>query len=193
MNSNNDATTDFYNDLVLATAVRLIKENGYTTTLEIKNELRDRHATIDVGPITFRPNFTQNIVSDAMIVLADNSFFSWNDNGTYRSYYLNTVEFGEQEDDVSSSVNVSQYKALETINDLEKGDEITITFTKHDGAIRTIVGTVYSPNIGFGHMLVYDIELPDGNDGSNIRTVDLRKLISFEFEGTTYIVNKNIK
>jgi hypothetical protein len=192
MNSNNDATTDFYNDLVLATALRLIKDNGYTTTLEIKNELRDRHATIDVGPITFRPNFTQNIVSDAMIVLADNSFFSYEDNGTYRTYYLNVDEFGEQED-VSISVNISQYKALQTINDLEKNDEITITFTKQDGDIRTIIGTVYSPNIGLGHMLVYDTELPDGTDGNNIRTVDLRRLISFEFEGTTYIVDKNLK
>ena len=38
--NNNDATTEFYNDLVLATAVRLIKQNGSTTTLDIKNELK---------------------------------------------------------------------------------------------------------------------------------------------------------
>ena len=161
MNNNNDATTDFYNDLVLATAVRLIKDKGYTTTLDIKNELRDRHATIDVGPITFRPNFTQNIVSDAMAILADNSYFSYDDNGIFRTYYLNTTEFAEQKDDEVTSVNVSQYEALEAINELEKGDEITITFTKLDDTIRTIVGVVHTPNYGLGKLLVDDIELPN--------------------------------
>ena len=193
MNNNNDATTDFYNDLVLATAVRLIKDKGYTTTLDIKNELRDRHATIDVGPITFRPNFTQNIVSDAMAILADNSYFSYDDNGIFRTYYLNTTEFAEQKDDEVTSVNVSQYEALEAINELEKGDEITITFTKLDDTIRTIVGVVHTPNYGLGKLLVDDIELSNNANESNIRTVDLRRLISFELEGKTYIIDKKIK
>ena len=193
MNNNNDATTDFYNDLVLATAVRLIKDEGHTTTLDIKNELRDRHATIDVGPITFRPNFTQNIVSDAMIVLADNSYFSYDDNGIYRTYYLNTSEFSEPYYKTEKSKNISQYEALEAINELEKGDEITITFTKLDDTIRTIVGVVHTPNYGLGKLLVDDIELSNNANESNIRTVDLRRLISFELEGKTYIIDKKIK
>jgi hypothetical protein len=191
--NNNDATTEFYNDLVLATAVRLIKEKGSTTTLDIKNELRSRHATIDVGPITFRPNFSQNIVSDAMIILADTSYFSYSDNGTFRTYYLNTVEFGEQEDDEVTTVNLNVWDSIKLISELKKNEDITATFIKHDGSLRTITGTVYTPNNGLGIMLVYDIELPDGIDGSNIRTVELRKLISFVIEDVTYIVDKNIK
>jgi hypothetical protein len=191
--NNNDATTEFYNDLVLATAVRLIKQNGSTTTLDIKNELRIRHATIDVGPITFRPNLTQNIVSDAMIILADNSYFSYSDNGTFRTYYLNTVEFDEQEDDEVTTVNLNLWDSIKLISELKKNEDITATFIKHDGSLRTITGTVYTPNNGLGIMLVYDMELPDGIDGSNIRTVELRKLISFVIEGVTYIVDKNIK
>lgn len=192
-NNNNDATAEFYNDLVLATAVRLIKQNGSTTTLDIKNELRIRHATIDVGSITFRPNFTQNIVSDAMIILADNSYFSYSNNGIFRTYYLNTVEFNEQEDDEVTTVSLNVWDSIKLINELKKNEHITATFIKHDGSLRTIRGTVYTPNNGLGIMLVYDMELPDGIDGSNIRTVELRKLISFVIEGVTYIVDKNIK
>ena len=187
--NNKDATTEFYNDLVLATAVRLIKEKGSTTTLDIKNELRIRHATIDAGPITFRPNFSQNIVSDAMIILADNSYFSYIDNGTFRTYYLNTVEFDEQ----VTTVSLNVWDSIKLISELKKNEDITATFIKHDGSLRTITGTVYTPNNGLGIMLVYDMELPDGIDGSNIRTVELRKLISFVIEGVTYIVDKNIK
>ena len=191
--NNNDATTEFYNDLVLATAVRLIKENGSTTTLDIKNELRIRHATIDVGPITFRPNLTQNIVSDAMIILADNSYFSYSDNGTFRTYYLNTDEFDEQEDDEVTTISLNVWDSIKLISELKKNEDITATFIKQDGSPRTITGTVYTSNNGLGIMLVYDMELPDGSDGSNIRTVELRKLISFVIEGVTYIVDKNIK
>lgn len=191
--NNNNATTEFYNDLVLATAVRLIKENGSTTTLDIKNELRIRHTTIDVGPITFRPNFSQNIVSDAMIILADNSYFSYSDNGTFRTYYLNTVEFDEQEDDEVTTVSLNVWDSIKLISELKKNEDITATFIKHDGSLRTITGTVYTPNNGLGIMLVYDMELPDGIDGSNIRTVELRKLVSFVIEDVTYIVDKNSK
>ena len=189
MNNNDDATTEFYNDLVLATAVRLIKEYGSTTTLDIKNELRSRHTTIDVGPITFRPNFTQNIVSDAMMILEGLNFFTYTDNGTYRTYKLNVPDFVDEEKEVF----INAIDCINLLNNLKKNEDITITFTKQDGDIRTIVGTVYTPNIGLGTMLVYDMELPDGAEGSNIRTVDLRRLISFELDGITYILNKNIK
>jgi len=183
--------TEFYNDLVLATAIRLIKEKGSTTTLDIKNELRTRHATIDFGNIDVRPIITQDIVSDSMEFLADNSYFSYTDNGTYRTYYLNTVEFNDNDDIKTTNTNVSLADALEIINDLKKDDNITITFIKKDGNIRTINGTVYSPNtLGLGSILVYDNEEPDGKNGSNIRTVDLRKLVSFEFDNFLYTVVK---
>lgn len=184
--------TEFYNDLVLAAAIRLIKENGFTTTLDIKNELRVRHACIDMGNTSIRPIITQDIVSNAMSFLADNSYFSYTDNGTYRTYYLNVDEFSEKEKEVTS-INVSQNDALEVINNLIKDQDIVITFIKQDDSIRTIKGTVFTPNKGLGTMLVYDMDLPDGSRGSNIRTVDLRRLISFELEGVTYIVDKNIK
>jgi hypothetical protein len=189
----NDGTTEFYNDLVLAAAVRLIKENGSTTTLDIKNYLRLRHAVISNDYITFKSNFTQNIVSDAMMILADNSFFSYEDNGTYRTYYLNTVEFAEKEEDDNQVVYLNVWDSIKLISELKKNEDITATFTKHDGTLRTIMGTVYTPNNGLGLMLVYDMELPDGVDGSNIRTVELRKLISFVIEDVTYIVDKNLK
>lgn len=193
MNNNDDATTEFYNDLVLATAVRLIKEYGSTTTLDIKNELRSRHTTIDVGPITFRPNFTQNIVSDAMMILEGLNFFTYTDNGTYRTYKLNVPDFVEEEEDKKEEVYISEVDCINLLNNLKKNKDITITFSKRDNSIRTIVGTVYTPNIGLGTMLVYDMELPDGLEGSNIRIVDLRRLISFELGGITYILDKNIK
>jgi hypothetical protein len=185
--------TEFYNDLVLASAVRLIKEKGSTTTLDVKNELRVRHACIDMGNTSIRPIITQDIVSDSMAFLADNSYFNYTDNGTYRTYYLNTVEFAEKEEDDNQVVHLNVWDSIKLISELKKNEDITATFTKHDGTLRTIVGTVYTPNNGLGLMLVYDMELPDGVDGSNIRTVELRKLISFVIEDVTYIVDKNLK
>lgn len=186
--------TEFYNDLVLAAAVRLIKENGSTTTLDIKNELRVRHASIDMGNTSIRPIITQDIVSDSMAFLADNSYFSYDDNGTFRTYYLNLVEFAEQDKfEEGQVVYFNVWNSIKLISELKKNEDITATFTKHDGSLRTITGTVYTPNNGLGIMLVYDMSLPDGIEGSNIRTVELRKLISFVIEGVTYIVDKNIK
>lgn len=185
--------TEFYNDLVLASAVRLIKEKGSTTTLDVKNELRVRHACIDMGNTSIRPIITQDIVSDSMAFLADNSYFNYTDNGTYRTYFLNTVEFAEKEEDDNQVVYLNVWDSIKLISKLKKNEDITATFIKHDGTFRTIVGTVYTPNNGLGLMLVYDMELPDGVDGSNIRTVELRKLISFVIEDITYIVDKNLK
>ena len=128
-----------------------------------------------------------------MIILADNSYFSYSDNGTFRTYYLNTDEFDEQEDDEVTTISLNVWDSIKLISELKKNEDITATFIKQDGSPRTITGTVYTPNNGLGIMLVYDMELPDGSDGSNIRTVELRKLISFVIEGVTYIVDKNIK
>lgn len=184
---------EFYNDLVLATAVRLIKNHGATTTLEIKEELRVRHNFIEFDNVSFKPSFTQQQVSDSMEWLASNSYFNYNFNGTHRIYSLNTIEFNDKEDSNIGPISLSVQEALETISDLDKNDDITITFTKLDDSIRTIKGTVYSPNIGLGHMLVYDMELPNGPTGNNIRSVDLRRLISFELENVVYTIDKNIR
>ena len=171
--------TELNSDLVLAAAMRLIHANGKTTTLEVKEEARLRHPGVV---------FTQNIVSDVMAVLEGLNFFEYTDNGKYRTYTLNVAYLLDDKEPEEKEVILSRFDALSVINGLEKDDEVTITFTKKNGNERTIVGIVHTPNLGLGTLLVYDTEKPDGPNGTNIRSVDLRKLISFSIDNLLYKV-----
>ena len=187
---------EFYNDLVLASAVRLIKENASTSTLDIKEELRKRYEIIDLGLVSFKLVITQQQVSESMDWLTNNGYFSYVFNGLFRIYYLNSIEDNDKQDKEKEDiedVSVSVKEALEIINDLIRGDEIIITFIKRDNTKRIINAEIEYPNRGDGLIKVIDKDMPDGKDGSNIRNVDLRKVLSFKYDNINYIIDKNIR
>ena len=187
---------EFYNDLVLASAVRLIKENASTSTLDIKEELRKRYEIIDLGLVSFKLVITQQQVSESMDWLTNNGYFSYVFNGLFRIYYLNSIENNDKQDKEKEDiedVSVSVKEALEIINDLIRGDEIIITFIKRDNTKRIINAEIEYPNRGDGLIKVIDKDMPDGKDGSNIRNVDLRKVLSFKYDNINYIIDKNIR
>lgn len=169
--------THINSDLVLASALRLLFANGTTTTLEVKNEIRKRH-----------PNeyITQNIVSDVMIVLHSLGYFTYLDNGTYRIYSLNVDAFAEVNNKslTIKDINITKFDAYTLINNLVSGDKITATFKKKDNKIRTLKGVVETPNLGAGYILVRDLDLKD----NNIRTIDIRRLISFIIDDINYTI-----
>ena len=173
--------TNLASDLVLAVAHRLIFFYGSTTTLDIKKEIRLRHPEVWI---------TQNIVSDLMLIFEGLNFFTFTDNGNYRTYYLNTEHYIEQkkeEEELPEEINVNKKEALDIINSLKTDDAIIATFTKKDNNIRVINGQVYSPNKGDGYLLVYDLDLTD----NNIRTIDIRRIISFTINNKTYNIIKS--
>lgn len=194
MSTYDNNAVEFYNDLVLATALRLIVLNGCTTTLDIKNELRDRHSLIDLGFATFTPSFTQDQVSDSMNWLANNNYFIYTHHGVYRTYYLNLALFNKEEQEEELITNgiekVSLSDALDIINDMVIGKQLVITFIKKDKSERTINAEIYSPNKGDGYIKVIDRDIEDVN---NIRTIDLRRILSFEYDFINYIIDKSIK
>jgi hypothetical protein len=173
--------TDLASDLVLSIAHRLIYFNGQTTTKEIKEEIRIRHPQVWI---------TQNIVSDLMLIFEGMNMFTFTDNGTYRTYYLNIEYYHEQiqneEDDTPEEISVSKKEALDIINTLQAGDFIRATFTKKDKTKRVLNGQVHTPNKGDGFLLVFDLDLVE----ENIRNIDLRRLISFSIGQTDYIITK---
>ena len=174
---------EFNTDLVLANAIRLIYMYGSTTTLDVKNEIRER----------FSFQLTQNTVSDAMSVLESVGFFEYTDNGTYRTYYLNKafLDNTKPNNNINKEQDISKADAVKFISGLKADDNIIINFIKKDSSLRTINAKIHSPNTGLGSLLVYDLDIADGTN--NIRTVDLRKLTGFEVDGISYKVVKNTK
>ena len=172
--------TNLTSDLVLAAAHRLIYFNGSTTTKDVKEEVRLRHPEVWI---------TQNIVSDLMLVFEGMNFFTFTDNGTYRTYYLNVEYYLEQRevDNSPEEVYVSKKEALDIINTLNVDDLIKATFIKKNKVKRFLNGKVHTPNKGDGFLLVYDLDLLPGD---NIRNIDLRRIIEFNIKNTKYIVTK---
>lgn len=100
------------------------------------------------------------------------------------------IQFGPKDVIIFNSIeaveitnNISNNEALSYINNLKVGDSVRLTFTKKDNSHRDISGTIYKPNIGNGYILILDDSKPESDTGSNIRTVDLRKIISIYIKG----------
>lgn len=98
------------NNIFLAVALNLIEQNGQTTTLEIKNELRKI------------PNFQvfQSDVSDAVQQLVDdNELIITGDNGLYRTYSVlkdRKVTKEQLAKLVIDNLNTSMYLEFKTKN-----------------------------------------------------------------------------
>lgn len=176
----------FISDLVLASAFRLIFFNGTTTTKEVKEEVRLRHPGLAI---------TQEMVSNLMVSFEEVNHFVFEDNGTYRTYSLNIFHFTEDnsvtddDDDDLTEVEVTKIEAISLVNELREDDYFEVSFIKKDDSLRDMNCIVKQPNVGLGYLLVYEVNYKDDfYDDTNIKRIDLRRLVSFTIDNVFYKV-----
>lgn len=167
-------TSNFYLDITLAAIVILKKDKTNIYVQDVINYIANRYNPLKIfdTSITLRGlNF------NISLALSDLEKLGWIEFGPKDVIIFNSIEA------VEITNNISNQEALSYIYNLNVGDSIRVTFTKKDNSVRDISGTIYKPNIGDGYIRILDDSKPDGDTGSNIRTVDLRKIISIYIKG----------
>jgi hypothetical protein len=106
-------------EMIIKYAKDLLKANNTITTLEVKNELRNKN-----------PQYVwnQSDISAKLADLANKNILSFTDNGTYRVYSL----IKKQKPNVMSTSRISRSKALEMIQE-SKGKFFTVKFISKKG------------------------------------------------------------
>lgn len=129
--------------IIAATVQELIKRNGKTTTLEVKTILRSNFSTW---------SWTQQEISDTLDAFYKNGTIAdleYDDNGTYRTYYLIIPQpvqsiasnAGSGNTLKTSTQSISRTKAINLIKE-SKGRFFTVEFFKQDGTVRIMNGQV---------------------------------------------------
>lgn len=157
--------------LALETVKALLKKNGSTTTLEVKDTLRE------VFPDY---KWYQNEISEFMDELFENQTIldlTYSDNGTYRTYYVEPIIVKPKTTD-----KVSKSKAVELIKN-SGGTFFTAVFIKKNGDERVINGQIKKDNFmdDMGYIRVRE------SNGKK-RRINPRTLLSVSIKGTKYIV-----
>lgn len=167
-------TNNFYLDITLAAIVILQKDKTNIYIQDVINYIANRYNPLQIGDTSIN---LRNLYLNISAALGDLELIGWLEFGPKDIIIFNSIEA------VEITNNISSQEALSYIYSLNVGDNIRLTFTKKDNSVRDITGTIYKPNIGDGYILILDDSKPDGDTGSNIRTVDLRKIISIYIKG----------
>jgi hypothetical protein len=149
---------------IKAVATRLILENGKTTNLDVKNQLRDEFPT---------GNWTQKKISKAMHQLVKEGKFSSEDLGSWHEFTHNSTRIVEKK---------SRTKVIDDLKG-SGGKFVTVLFEKNDKTTRMIYGKVHSGN--FMNTLGY-INFHSSKGG--IKQIDPKKIIALKTKGTDIIV-----
>lgn len=157
--------------LVLSAATFLINQNGKTTTLEVKNLIRQNYPNMSL---------IQSEVSNIMAnYIGTHLLFDARDMGNFHEFKLNA-----QGQSALTSFSVSIYKTTRTeIANLLLNSKVPateVTWIKKAGAERTLkdVTALHVDVLGY-----IQVDSPEGP-----RKIDPRKLISAKIGSKTYIV-----
>lgn len=158
---------------VYDTAKGLLKANNTTTTLEIKNVLRQT-----------QPNrkWFQSDISDIMDDLQQQGKFNYSDNGKFRVYSA-PVKNTRTTKAPNSNGRISRSKAIDMIEN-SAGHFFTVTFTKKDGSHR-VMNCQYSKqrtqqNAKLGYITVVELS------SKTPKNVNTQTLASISMGGVVY-------
>ncbi len=174
----------FYLDITLAAIVNLKKDKVNLYHTDVFEYISSRYTPLRIDNVSIELNVLTNNISLAISKLEDLGWISF---GPKDVIIFNSIE-AESIEEIDTTITNSA--ALNYINDLKKNDYIKLTFYKKDGNYRDISGTIHKTNQGDGYILVVDDSMPDGETGSNIRTVDLRRITSIYINNVERTITK---
>jgi len=180
---------------VLAMANRLVKPNGTVTTLEIKNELRQKFPD---------QKWFQAEISNVMNEFNIDEKCTYTDNGTYRTYSMIKNTIAKNNSKVTKKkhkifsisgekdvINIGKAAALK-IMESTKGKFFTAVFKTKKNVLRVINGqrTEIQPYKELGYVLVREGKAARKNPKKALRNINIQTLQELRFNQKIYKIYK---
>jgi hypothetical protein len=174
--------------MVLRVVNELLEPNNTITTLEIKNKLREEYPDF---------HWTQSKISSIMIEFSDEGRFTYEDNGTFRTYsdpkkvnnMTKNTNVKPVQQTASKTASISRHKATDLIKSAG-GSFFTVTFLDKKGDERTINGQYLKDQQedSLGYIKVKELAKAKYTPNDCIRSVNLQTIKKLKINGQVYKV-----